>query len=126
MEVLIATILLLRLNYQVNPPVCYDETYLLGAFDNSTIILCEDNVENKELDNETVVRHEMIHVGQKCNSGLIDPDRDYYALLPDFPYLAYDSKDWDIEAEARVLTQEMTSNEVAEMVTQLCEGNQVL
>lgn len=123
MEVLIAAMIFLRLNYRVNPPVCFDEPYLMGTFEHSTLALCEDNVEDQGLENETVVRHEMIHAAQSCNSGLIDASRDYYELLPDFPYLGYEPEVWDLEAEARVLTNEMASQEVVDLTIELCRKN---
>lgn len=123
MEVLIAAMISLRLFYQVNPPVCYDEPFLMGAFQNSTLTLCENNAEEEGLESETVVRHEMIHAAQSCNSGLLYPSRDYYELLPDFPYLGYEPNVWDLEAEARVLTNEMTSQEVVDLTIELCNEN---
>ena len=120
MEMLIAAMLVLRLDYLGDAPVCFEEQWIMGQYDAGELVLCESNIAASDLDKEQTLRHEVIHAAQHCASGLLYEGRDYLGQLPDFPYLAYDARQWDTEAEARVLAREMTSQQVADMAVDRC------
>lgn len=105
----------LGIQLTVNPPVCSEAFHPAGLYENGTITVCvKDNV-----DTLTTIRHELIHHGQAClNSDVIAPGRDY--LTKDFPYLAYDSEDWEGEAEARVLSEELSTQQLHNLLTWAC------
>ena len=120
MELLIAAMMILQLEFKEDAPVCYTETELLGAYDAGRIVLCESNILLSEENPEEILRHELLHVAQHCVGGRLDTSRDFLGETEDFPYFTYDPQQWDTEAEARVLASEMTSEDVSSLIVDRC------
>lgn len=72
----------------------------------------------------TIIRHEGIHVAQICKGGLIYPKAEdaFIARAQDegWNILGYPAKVWGTEAEARVLANEWTAQEVVQAINTFC------
>lgn len=120
MELLLAAMMILQLEFKGDAPVCYTEPWLMGAYDAGKVILCESNIVFEGDDSEEILRHELLHVAQHCVGGLLNEGRDYLSEAKDFPHLLYDPVQWDTEAEARILAAEMTSEDVSSLIIDRC------
>ena len=114
MELLIL-LALLDVQLIVNPPECKEPFYPAGLYKDGVITACV----REGLDTKQTIKHELIHHGQACvGEDVILQGKDY--LYDDFPYLAYNPGEWETEAEARVLTEELTHTQLARLLTWAC------
>ena len=114
MEILVL-LALLDIQLVVNPPECKEPFAPAGTYHENTITVCE----KPNVDSRLTIRHELIHHAQAClDTDLIFLGEDY--LYRDFPYLAYDPEEWDGEAEARVLANELSNEQLEGLLTWAC------
>ena len=112
---LLLLLALLDVQLVVNPPECKDPYHPAGLYEQGTVTVCV----KEGAGTETTIKHELIHHGQACvGDGVLREGVDY--LSEDFPYLAYDPEDWDTEAEARVLADELSQTQLSRLLTWAC------
>ena len=112
---LLILLALLDVQLVVNPPVCKEPFHPAGLYENSVVTVCL----REGVDTKTTIKHELIHHGQACvGDGVLREGADY--LSEDFPYLAYDPEDWDTEAEARVLSEELSQTQLTWLLSWAC------
>lgn len=116
--------------------LCEGKHGFFGQVDNKiTFAVCGENIDSAE-DLFRTIRHEAIHVAQVCAHLIQDkPDNvDGYALLmPEkneyfldraqdngWQILGYKPRDWDIEAEAWVLSNILTAEEINQLLRTNC------
>ena len=72
----------------------------------------------------TTIRHEGVHVAQICKGGMLFPQHEkaFIGRAQDegWHILAYPERKWGTEAEARVLANEWTAQEVANAIRTFC------
>lgn len=116
-------------------PHCDGRFGFFGPIDGEPVIgLCQDNIENLEQLYATT-RHEAIHVAQLCKAmsgapqviagfALLKPEdnRYYMSRAQDngWGILGYAEEEWEIEAEAFVLTNTWTAQQVEAQVKRYC------
>lgn len=119
MEILVL-LALLDIQLVVNPPECNDPFAPAGTYHENTITVCE----KPNVDSQLTIKHELIHHAQAClDTDIIFLGKDY--LYSDFPYLAYEPEEWDGEAEARVLAEELSNRQMRNLMTWACPIDQV-
>jgi len=112
---LLILLALLDVQLVVNPPVCKDSHHPAGLYENNVVTVCV----REGVDTKTTIKHELIHHGQACvGDGVLREGENY--LSEDFPYLAYDPEDWDTEAEARVLADELSQTQLTWLLSWAC------
>lgn len=116
-------------------PHCEGRYGFFGPVEGVPVIgLCTENIENME-QLYTTTRHEAIHVIQLCKAmggapqvvagfALIKPEVNHYymdrAQDNGWHILGYEPKDWEIEAEAFVLSNTWTAQQVEAQVKRYC------
>jgi hypothetical protein len=86
-------------------------------------VVCQDNVPFPALGLATI-RHEALHVAQRCKGGLLWPKYAHLnverAIDEGFKPSTYPAHQLKLEAEARVMSQELDAYEIADVVRNAC------
>lgn len=104
---------------------CKEDPRLMGfvAPAAKAFVICFDNADS-DTQIYTTIRHEALHVAQVCNGGPLLPKRsdEFIARAQDegWHILGYPTNQWAVEAEARVLANEFTAQEVTNIVNLAC------
>lgn len=110
---------------ELNPPECSTKTNYHGFVipKKRRFVLCLENIPN-DTSVFTTIRHEALHVAQDCHGGLLWPQRANYHVAraqdEGWHILSYPTKQWAIEAEARVMANELDAQEVAGVIAKAC------
>ena len=132
---LVATLKEAGVTFVSDSPHCAGRYGFFGPVDGVPVIgLCEDNIETLE-ELYATTRHEAIHVAQLCKAAsgypqvvagfaLLKPEvNDYFMTRAQdngWHILGYEPHDWEIEAEAFVLTNTLTAQQVEAQVKRYC------
>ena len=86
-------------------------------------VICTGNAPNATAA-FTTIRHEGVHIAQTCKGGMLFPQHEgkFVARAQDegWHILAYPERQWGTEAEARVLANEWTAQEVEAAIRHFC------
>lgn len=106
-------------------PLCEETKGMLGFVveADKAFVLCTANITNLT-DAMTTIRHEAIHVAQHCKGGLLAPSQSatFVSRAQDegWDILGYPTNQWAEEAEARILANRFSAEEVADLVDRYC------
>ena len=118
----------------INPKLCDQMPGTYGFTNGYAVGICATRAPS-QADIEDTLRHEAIHVAQSCVADAVpgsDPDGDGFAVLaPELEdaywerhgetiALVYSPADWDVEAEAFTLAEDLTAAQVADIIKTAC------
>lgn len=130
---LLRTVQSLGIRVAVDAPDCQKDKALMGAASNEgTLLICVGNHGGDTNEMADTVRHETLHLAQYCKGRSIG--KPFAALFPEntdqwidyaqehlhWHILGYDSEQWAVEAEARVLAQALDEQQVAKVLATYC------
>ena len=110
---------------QQDTRLCKEQPTMYGYVspNDKRFVICADNIPNATMF-YTTIRHEAIHIAQICKGENIHPDKalEYVLRAQDegWNILSYPPQQWDMEGEARVLANELTAQEITDLVTTYC------